>query len=137
MKDYKTQQRVLHSPFDIKTHKETFIDYLEVVIDEDGVVHYAVPSHMEWMTRYFCEKHGIDRGVLYTMFKTNTDFLTPIEYLSKLSECIPVWISHIYGIPNEKQNETLHKLANAGLYKGFDEQERMERLQWINDQEIF
>ena len=37
------QQRVLHSPFYVETHKKTFKNYLEVMIDEDGIVHYAVP----------------------------------------------------------------------------------------------
>lgn len=39
------QQRVLRSPFDIETHKATFVNYLEVCIDEGGTPHYAVPSH--------------------------------------------------------------------------------------------
>lgn len=31
---------ILHSPFDIETHKSEFVDYLEVCIDRDGVIHY-------------------------------------------------------------------------------------------------
>lgn len=41
-----TQQEILQAPFDIETHKKTFIDYLEVIIRPDGTVEYAVPSHM-------------------------------------------------------------------------------------------
>ena len=37
MVDYKEQQRVLNSPFDIETHKRTFINYLEIIIDSEGV----------------------------------------------------------------------------------------------------
>ena len=32
------QQKVLHSPFDIETHKNTFVSYLEVVISPEGTV---------------------------------------------------------------------------------------------------
>ena len=48
--------KVLHSPFDVKVHKATFVNYLEVVILEDGTVEYAVPSHQEKMIRLGCEK---------------------------------------------------------------------------------
>ena len=41
-----TDQEILHGPFNIETHKKTFIDYLEVIIRPDGIVEYAVPSHM-------------------------------------------------------------------------------------------
>lgn len=37
----------VHSDFDIQKHKETFIDYLEVIIDVNGRIMYAVPSHQE------------------------------------------------------------------------------------------
>ena len=35
----------VHSEFDLKKHKEKFINYLEVVIEPNGKIHYAVPSH--------------------------------------------------------------------------------------------
>lgn len=41
----KKEKYTLYSKFDIDKHAETFINYLEVIIDENGVVHYAVPSH--------------------------------------------------------------------------------------------
>ena len=47
-----TQDEVLHSPFNIETHKKTFINYLEVVITSDGVIHYAIPSHQEFYINY-------------------------------------------------------------------------------------
>lgn len=34
----------VYSKFDIDKHSENFIDYLEVIIDPSGVIHYAVPS---------------------------------------------------------------------------------------------
>ena len=48
---------VLHSPFDIKVHKQTFINYLEVVISPEGIVEYAVPSHVEKLLQIFMSKY--------------------------------------------------------------------------------
>lgn len=53
-----TQDEVLHSPFNIETHKKTFVNYLEVVITSDGVIHYAIPSHQE-----FCINYAIQLGL--------------------------------------------------------------------------
>ena len=41
------EEKVLHSSFNVKTHKETFINYLEAIINPNGIIEYAVPSHME------------------------------------------------------------------------------------------
>lgn len=35
----------LYSQFDVSKHKQTYTNYLEVIIDSDGNVMYAVPSH--------------------------------------------------------------------------------------------
>lgn len=57
------QQRVLRSPFDIETHKATFVNYLEVCIDEGGTPHYAVPSHQEWLVRKLMRLRGfVEQG---------------------------------------------------------------------------
>ena len=42
-----SEEYTLYCPFDIEKHKKTFINYLEVVILEDGTIEYAVPSHQE------------------------------------------------------------------------------------------
>lgn len=49
---------MLRSPFDIETHKATFVNYLEVCIDEGGTPHYAVPSHQEWLVRKLMRLRG-------------------------------------------------------------------------------
>lgn len=43
----------LYCKFDIQKHKETYKNYLEVIIDEEGSIHYAVPSHQEFLIRNF------------------------------------------------------------------------------------
>ena len=45
----------LQSEFDAEKHKEKYVNYLEVVIDENGTVMYAVPSHQEKVIEIACE----------------------------------------------------------------------------------
>lgn len=109
--------QILYEPFNIKKHKEHFIDYLEVVILENGTVEYAVPSHQEKMISLACEKLSVTRQELYDM--------CPIEYhanfmvwLSKISGAIPVWGQFYMGSLNPQQASTLKTLKNEGLYTG-------------------
>lgn len=37
----------VYSSFDLQKHKQTYTNYLEVIITPDGTVEYAVPSHSE------------------------------------------------------------------------------------------
>lgn len=104
------QDKVLHSAFDIETHKKTFIDYLEVVITSDGVIHYAVPSHYEWCIRY----------ALTTMHFKDRDALC--EYLNKthqdiecLTNCCLVWTNHIRGYVNDNIARSLQELIKNNL----------------------
>lgn len=119
-KDYNVQQKVLHSKFDIETHKNTFIDYLEVCIDADGSVHYAVPSHSEWMIKYISARDNTSdddvrngNGIYHEAFLSD-----PFYYLTTISGCIAVWNNCYAGKPNVAQIQTLIELRRAGLYKG-------------------
>ena len=56
-----SEQEVLHMPFSIKRHKETFSHYLEAIIRPDGTVEYAMPSHTEKLLSIIMEKHNITR----------------------------------------------------------------------------
>lgn len=111
------EQQVLRSPFDIETHKKTFINYLEVVILPDGTVEYAVPSHQEKLIRLCCAKDNITRQQL--------DDLVPREYyadmftwLTAYSGSVAVWNDFYMGFPNPEQVNTLQELASHGLYRG-------------------
>ena len=53
-------QEVLHSTFDFDVHNETFRNYCEVVIDSDGVISYAVPSHIDCLRRMYRERMRSD-----------------------------------------------------------------------------
>lgn len=112
---------VLHSPFDIKVHKLTFINYLEVVISPEGVVEYAVPSHSEKLLQVYMEKNAIlDRGVALNNLSKLCGLFSYIEALSKVTGYISVWNdAYITGCkPTQQQLNKLKTLKLNGLYRG-------------------
>lgn len=112
-----TQQEILHGPFDIETHKKTFIDYLEVIINPDGIVEYAVPSHMyKLMSVFEGGKYSVEQ--INEMFIQDMMGLSPIEWLCKKTGCISVWTNGYEGVANEQQIDVLKTLKVEGLYQG-------------------
>lgn len=109
-------QEVLHSPFDIDVHRATFVNYLEIVILEDGTVEYAVPSHQEKMISIACSKLNVSREILYDMCPREYYF-DVLTWLSQVSGAVAVWDFKIEGQPNHKQLETLDMLSKEGLYR--------------------
>lgn len=111
------RREVLKQPFDIETHKKTFINYLEVVILEDGVIEYAVPSHQEKLISKACQKLNVERDTL-------SDLCPPEYYgdfyiwLCQVSGCIALWNEFMIGEPNQTQYETILKLSQENLYLG-------------------
>lgn len=115
--DYSVQQEVLHSPFSIKTHSETFINYLEVIIDKDGQIYYAVPSHQEFMINQLLGNKYESRSQLYSDVPESYYF-DMTKWLSENTEMIAVWTYKYEGEANHLQKEALQTLKNNGLYKG-------------------
>lgn len=117
MIDFETQQKVLHEPFDIETHKQTFRHYLEVMIDTDGIVYYAVPSHQEWLAQKYMRLHNCSRDEM--LDDVPADYYSNVVlWLCKETGCVAVWNESIIGDPNAYQIETLIKLKESGLYGG-------------------
>ena len=107
----------VYSEFDMDKHKQKYVHYLEVMIDEDGVVHYAVPSHQEWAIAEVCRKKHLSREEVCDS--------TPREFYCDwmrwlLSQCgaVAVWEGFYEGEPNRKQRAALRKLKMGGVYKG-------------------
>lgn len=112
----------VYSPFDIKRHQETFINYLEVLILEDGTVVYAVPSHQEKALEIACKKLNKTKQEIEDMCPREyyCDFLT---WLLGITGSISVWGTSseyfiVYKTINKKQIAMLKKLKKHGLYKG-------------------
>lgn len=108
----------LYCRFDIDKHKKTFINYLEVVILEDGTIAYAVPSHQEKAIRIACEKLQCDRD--YFIDVISKDHLIDwYEWLIDTAGVIMVWDRQVhYHTVTQAQIDSLNNLKNAGLYFG-------------------
>ena len=108
----------VYSKFDLQKHKAKYVNYLEVMIEKDGEIHYAIPSHQEWAIKEACRNLHVDREELYEM--------TPKEYycdwlnwLLMQSGAMAVWDGY-YACPNpsKEQYAALRRLKLAGVYKG-------------------
>lgn len=80
----------VYSDFNIEQHKKKFINYLEVVIDENGKIMYAVPSHQEKLIRLACEKLKVTREELNTMCPEECYF-DFVKWLCKVSGACAAW----------------------------------------------
>lgn len=114
----KVMEYSVYSDFDMEQHKKTFINYLEVVIDENGKIMYAVPSHQEKLIKLACQKQKVTREELNAMCPQEYyfDFVT---WLCKVSGACAVWNYHIekYRL-TEQQIKALKALKDNGLYCG-------------------
>lgn len=108
----------LYSDFDIEKHKQTYVNYLEVIITEDGVVHYAVPSHQEYLIHLLMSMRNQTRDELFASCPDDFYF-DVITWLCKETKAIAVWNSYVqWYTMNANQINTLKELSSAGIYHG-------------------
>ena len=112
----------LYSKFDIKKHQETFINYLEVLILENGTVEYAVPSHQGKALDLACKKLNKTKQEIEDMCPREY-YCDYLNWLLGLTKSVSVWgncAEHfiVYKNINKKQIATLKKLKKHGLYNG-------------------
>lgn len=118
------QQEVLHSPFDIETHKRTFVAYLEVVISPEGIVEYAVPSHTDKLIEILAKQKGIktfDEAKKYVFdTATNNGYCSSIDFLTGVTGYISVWFNGYVteDPPTKAQLDKLKELFDNGVYVG-------------------
>lgn len=105
------------SKFDIKKHKEVYVNYFEAVILEDGTVEYAHPSHQEKLAKIACIRLNMSKPDLVSMCPPDYyfDFIT---WLCQQAHAIAVWTDCYEGIANKKQLTKLKQLKLEGIYKG-------------------
>lgn len=115
--NYDEIQKVLRRPFNVTTHKATFKNYLEVCIDEYGAVHYAVPSHQEFLIGHLINTTYHSRDTLNNAVPREY-WLDMMTWLTNESHIISVWNDRYMGQPNEAQMKALAKLKDEGLYLG-------------------
>ena len=109
--------KVLHGPFDIKTHKETFTNYLEVCIGPTGIICYAVPSHQLFLTHVLMTIQNKTKEEIFDSIPYER-YGDVHEWLCEQTNCIMVWNDRYVGEINKKQYNALKKLKLHGLYHG-------------------
>lgn len=113
---------VLRGPFDPDVHAETFINYLEVIVTDQGTVLYATPSHFERLIALYCKQNGLDylnpderREYVYQQMP---DDAAPVDWLCEKTGSIAVWYDHYEGKPSPNTADALHELRHRGIYNG-------------------
>ena len=108
----------VYSEFDIQKHKQRYVNYLEVMIDRDGKIMYAVPSHQEKAVQMACEVKGMSRTELERACPKDYyfDYLT---WLLMQSGAMAVW-NEFYQCyePTKEQYASLRRLKMNGIYRG-------------------
>lgn len=108
----------IYSPFNLEEHKKHFVNYLEAIIDRDGTIMYAIPSHQELATKLACAELGVDRKTLEEMCPKEYyfDYMT---WLLMRFDGVAVWTNHCNAPnPNKRQIAVLRLLKLHGVYKG-------------------
>lgn len=110
----------IYCDFDIEKHKQTYIDYLEVLMLQDGKIVYAVPSHQEKAIALCCEKLNVSRKELDAMCPREywCDYLT---WLLNICGAVSVWNTQYAAGESEinaRQRAALRRLKLNGLYRG-------------------
>lgn len=110
----------IYSNFDIKKHKSKYVDYLEVLILENGQIVYAVPSHQMKAEMLAEEKLNVSHEDFLKMCPKEYWF-NYLEWVLGIINAIAVWndfyITGKNGL-NKKQRGVLKILKMHGLYKG-------------------
>ncbi len=107
------EQQVLHSPFDFKTHNETFICYCEVIILPDGTIEYAIPSHQEKLIEVYARNNNLTIDEVKDKFANDIDFF---DKLMKETRLVLVWYEyeqHFTELTDE-QKKSLQLLIDNG-----------------------
>lgn len=114
----------VYSKFDIDKHAEVFLNYLEIIIDENGIIYYAVPSHTIFLENLL--KRRIGDIAFRSESMCQEAFLDYSGWLCKQTKCLMVWNNFYIGRPNFRQLEVLKKLKetkyktlpDVSLYRG-------------------
>ena len=108
----------LYCKFDVAKHKETFTNYLEVMILSDGAIEYAVRSHQEKAAILACNKLRVSRQELIDMCPEEFYF-DYMSWLLSLTGTMAVWENfYLASSVTNEQISSLEMLKKEGVYKG-------------------
>ena len=87
------------------------------MIESNGHVLYAVPSHQELAIKLACAEKNMTRQEL-SDFCPQSHYGDFMEWLLGITGAIAVWNDFYVGEPNDAQKQKLHEMKCAGIYKG-------------------
>lgn len=109
----------IYSLFDISMHKQTYINYCEVIIKPDGSIHYAVPSHQRYLEKYGASIYNETEDEFVKRCPSDMWF-NYLQWLLDITGCVSCWSeghwSGIQGITIQ-QRKSLNELVQQGLVK--------------------
>ena len=108
----------IYSEFDLKKHKERFVDYLEVMILSDGTVQYAIPSHVYMAERLAAKAMGTIVEEIRAMCPAEY-YWDYLPWLLGISGAVAVWNCRCeYKTVTKEQIAMLRRMKMAGVYRG-------------------
>lgn len=109
----------VYSDFDLEKHKQTYIDYFEVLLLRNGKVVYTVPSHQEKAIELAMKELNLSRSEVVRMCPIERQF-DYLNWLLSLTGSAALWNNDVLAPSplNRAQIATLKKLKIGGVYKG-------------------
>ena len=106
----------LHSRFGINKHKETFINYCEVIIEPSGDICYAIPSHVMYLEKYGSRIYSETVEEFANRCPDNM-YYNYIQWLVDATRCICCWPRGYMSCKNttEEQKHSLKLLIDNDL----------------------
>lgn len=115
MSELYDRYEVLQKPFDVNIHKKVFVNYLELVITEDGIPHYANPSHTEYLYKLACDKLNMTRNEIDQYIISHGLVADFVEWMIDQTNAVLIWFDFYKGKPNQKQCDTINMLIKEGV----------------------
>ena len=111
----------LYKPFNLDAHNKEFINYCEVIIDKDGKIYYATPSHQMFMfALYGVETNQLPKEYIdpsrpdLRQYRLMSNVDIPLDgiydiedFIMKNLNVVSVYFDTYIGKPNEKQKRSI------------------------------
>lgn len=100
--------------FSIEEHAKKHINYLEVIIEDDGTVYYAIPSHQRKLIQLYCDKNNLTEKELYDMIPIT---VSPEHWMCYHGKYVAVWYEGIICSVDitDAQIEILSRMIESGI----------------------
>lgn len=84
-------------------------NHFEIIIDVDGKMYEAYPSHADWLVDRFVASSDLPEKEALELIP----YFNVISFLTRVTGCIAVWSTRFVGKPNAKQRRVLLQLVKS------------------------